>query len=221
VPRQESIHGRTYPAKRRQAGDPRKPREFRQYTEYGQPCIESPQPRSRRSAQMHFPVEIATGKGRLCSHLGIVVIQESQPRVGIVGFDLRARPSAKRAGAVHENVVGCYLGHRPSHRAHLLCHREARWAHRQATIQLKADAPNAGFVFIAAGQVDRPREECEVSMKACPSSRRLCWAQAAVARYQRSSPDVPSRTWGKKLFQCLHRAGSPVRSSRGCSRSIL
>ena len=101
VPRDESVHERAQPPKRRNAGDLAKPHESRQYAEYGQASFEPPQPFSLGSAHVHFPVEIAARKGRLCGHLSIVVIQESQPRMGIVRFHLRPCPLAERAGAVH------------------------------------------------------------------------------------------------------------------------
>src|ERR1700732_2613716 len=81
-------------------------------------------------------------------------------------------------------------------------------------------AKNLKCGFIEVGPVDRPGEESGASMEACPCLRRLWKARAAAARSLHSFPDVPLRSEDKKLFQCLRRAGWPVRNNRGRSRNI-
>src|SRR5258706_15536864 len=74
---------------------------------------------------------------------------------------------------------------------------------------------------IEAGPEDRQKEESEASMKACPSLRKLCWAQAVEAQSPHSFPDAPWHSGGKMPYRYLRRAGWRVHSSRGCSRNIL
>lgn len=74
--------------------------------------------------------------------------------------------------------------------------------------------------FIEVGPEGRPGEESRASMEVFPCLRRLWKGQVAAARCLHSFPDVPLRSEDKMPFQCLRRAGWPVRSSRGCSRNI-
>ncbi len=129
MPGDKCVHRGPQPAHRWHSSDASRPRKPRKSAEQRYPRRESLEPRAIRRSNMHFVVEFRARKGSLRSHRRIVVVQEPQPRGGIVGFDLLSRPLAERAGAVHEDVVCRGLWHRVARQALPLSHQRDLRAH--------------------------------------------------------------------------------------------
>src|SRR5580693_10062515 len=110
--RDKCVGGGPNPAHWRHTGEASEPPKLRQDSQQSQPRFESLEPRAIRRSNVHFVIKVGAGKGGLRCYGGIVVVQKSQPRAGIVRFNLLLGPTAERARAVHENVVSRILSHR-------------------------------------------------------------------------------------------------------------
>ncbi len=178
---------------------------------------------------MHLAVQRLAREWRPGRDGGIVVVEEFNAAPRVEGFHMRASPLAKGTCAVEENLVIALRIH-PSTRnfpgEHYTVARsrapriESQGLRvRNHCLHLNGCA-SAARRFSGAGREDQSLEGFAGAPAEDPRSARSSTARDSEFRSLGSWPGAPWRTWDNNPFLCLRREGWPVRSSRGCSRSI-